>query len=167
MKNRYLIIEGTPNESNGSLRVAFGRLLEKAGISHTKVVMAGSWSDALKKYSEYPNCTAYVLVDGDAFQPKKADHIPSYKCHVMQPAFEEWLILESTALCDYYNQHKGPKHNTSKPTQAIKDWLKTNVPSRRYHKVQDAAKILVNMDTVLLRQKSSDFDTLVKALSAK
>lgn len=172
MVNTVLIIEGKP----GQLRQGFISLFEKKLKGKMPKIIMGSNNtdtiDELSRKSQEPK-KRFALIDLDAPKEKKQNRIIELKIpekhqksvYFMIQEMEAWFLSQPEILDAYFRMDiskKIPKKNPEdieKPSQKLSEYT-----DKKYHKVNDAIKLLELLDVNKLEKSFSDFSLLIKAL---
>lgn len=183
---KKLYIEGTTDTDNGSLKIAFAKLLEKKFKGKMpRIVMGDGRSQTITKFCTapmQPDEVCFLLIDSDKypFDASKEcsefiEEIPNIvqECTIENTFFmiqevESWLLSQPDVI-----KEKAkiiiPEHPISflislhKPSEKLQSYYQQQ--HRAYHKVSEFVKIFPYMDIDKLQKDYSDFERLLKALS--
>lgn len=170
-----VVIEGTNNNNNGSLREGFGILFDKIlSPRRSKLIMGEGKHQAIKKFNSLDGSLLLCDLDGPVASVEndlKLHHLWKRKNDVfyMIQEMEAWFLSQPNILDHHFsanvsrNVPKKPAHAIPNPAEKLMVLVK-KVKNRKYHKVYDGCKLLKLLDPHQLYNEFPDFKRLVDAL---
>lgn len=190
---KILVIEGTTDDNNGNLRVAFSKLLfqeEQLKGRMPQIIMGDGKNDAIAKFHHHPLRSAdsffFLLVDLDeAYVEEKEKYIKKLKngnlrkfycendnTYFMVQEMEAWILSQPEILEQYYkikvvNKLRGVNAALiSNPSDFLKQLVgKQSGYMKSYHKVKDCVKLLPMLDLKKLRKEFEEVDAFLTGIS--
>lgn len=186
MEKKVIYIEGTSDTDNGSLRMAFSKLLEKELRGKMpQVIMGDGKEQTIDKFLTKPlinNEHRYLLVDSD--QPVNQDvkrsivkEIGDRKVNIKQTAtldnvflmvqeVEAWKLSQPKILNDIgLNTNAMPKCHPAeihKPSTELSNIYRK--AGKQYHKVSEFVRVFPMLNTQELKECFDEFRLLLDAL---
>lgn len=181
---KFLYIEGTSDTDNGSLRVAFAKLLEKElKGAMPRIVMGDGKNQTIDKFHSKPIINdekRFLLVDSDIIladkdallrdvnnnKPNRKIDCSSDNTFFMVQEAEAWILSQPDVLrkCSI-DVSKLPKKNVmeiTKPSEKLSDlYKKSNLV---YHKVSEFSRVFTLLDTKKLMSYFKEFNGLISTL---
>ncbi|MEN0050804.1 MAG: DUF4276 family protein [Bacteroidota bacterium] len=177
--SKVLIIEGSPDTSNGRLAEKFGKLLRKELEQHMpKIYMGKGKFQAIKRFKDERKADfRFLLIDLDRDEEFKEEELANldlekYKEWVffMVQEVEAWFISQPQILDKYYGidlskklKSKHPE-KVKNPAKLLQQLTKKTRKREPYHKVKHAVDLLPLLDIQQLRTDFKDFDRLIKKI---
>jgi len=173
---KRVIIEGTTDTTNGSLREGFSKLLrKKLDKRMPKITMGDGKSQSIDKFI---NCDdALLLCDLDGTENQREDdikkqglHIVRDKVYYMIQEMEAWFISQPDILDDFYGSKissKIPKKHAKEfenPDEKLQDWTRDITKRGKYHKVRHGSELLQKLNADQLMKEFVDFKNLIEQL---
>ncbi len=180
MVERILFIEGTSDDTNGSLREGFHKLLiQLLKGDMPRIKMGNNGRQTVKFFKNNRSSKfGFLLIDLDAQKSEKDKKIMEYelKDHKKNVFFmiqemESWFLSQPAVLDDYYGKNVSQKisqDNTeiiSEPDKLIRQLTK-NTGRGSYHKVRHGVELLKRLDARKLAENSSEFSALIERLKS-
>jgi hypothetical protein len=177
--NKTLIIEGTRDTRNGTLRQGFNKLLaQKLSGNMPRIIMGEGKSQAIAKFKKSQNHkTPHLLIDLDGNESAKSsdleiNNLTKIKTNVfyMIQEMEAWFLSQPVILDSYYSTNLSEKI-PSRPAKDIpnpSDLLyKITEPTikGKYHKVKHAVDLLLLLNADKLMSDFEDFNSLIEILN--
>lgn len=175
---KKLLIEGTSHVDNGSLRVAFGQLLEKRiPAQKFTIKMGGGKQDCLRifRIAAEKSEAVYLLIDLDKHPEQREQEIKNLSlsdCEeltfFMIQQMEAWFLSQPDALRQHYgvdlsNKLRGRIATIENPCEKLRILLKPY--KKDYHKVKDGVKLLQKLDLNKLAEDFEDVKRLLEILA--
>ena len=147
--SKKLFIEGTPDDSNGNLRIGFNKLLSKKLSGRMPSIILGEGKN--KCIDKFKACLrsepiAYLLIDLDKSSEQRDEELDSLKIADQQESvffmiqeMEAWFLSQPNILHHYYGSDLSDKIKTnaasiSNPCEKLMDIVK-QTRKKNYHKV--------------------------------
>jgi hypothetical protein len=173
-----VFIEGSTDDTNGNLRIAFSELFKKLLAGNMpRIVMGNDTRQTLDKFiNEKGADRKYALIDLDKPESEKEKvieelAIKNYRDNVffMIQEMEAWFISQPNILDDFYSTEiskKIPKKLATEiahPDEELQKWTKDT--KEKYHKIKHGVELLQKLDARKLCEDFEDFEQLIKKLS--
>ncbi len=179
MVGKVLIIEGTSDETNGSLRKGFRMLLEKKlSGKMPQIIMGDSTKESIDGFltQDYKGRDKILLIDLDKDESFVDKIITEHKlkdqshivCFMIQE-MEAWFLSQPDMLDKYYgtaiSKKISNKHakDIPNPDEFLQD-VTRKAGKKVYHKVKDGARLLEKLDLAKLETDFKDVEKLVGLL---
>ena len=167
-------------EGHRRLRPALNGFIRKATVGNQpsiKVILCGSWSDAIKQCAKDPG--SWLLIDSEG---ELSDHIrnevqaqlhPSNHAFFMVQLMEAWFLADRTTLADYYGQEFNASRLPSNtnieaiPKHDVEDGLREATRRCRkgaYNKGTHSPELLRRLDAAAVYNACPNFARLIDSL---
>lgn len=174
-KQVILLIEGTPDDTNGNLKIGFGSLLEqKLRGNMPRIVMSGNKSETCKKFKNpLQNQANFLLIDLDAPESdREQEIIKQGLVDVQESVFfmihemEAWILSQPNVLDEYYKEKISVKitrkaHEISNPDDFLQILTK-KTEKGAYHKVGNGVELLKMLSLSKLEESFPDVKRLIQ-----
>ncbi|MCU0433890.1 MAG: DUF4276 family protein [Bacteroidia bacterium] len=180
----YLLIEGESAKFAASLKEAFTLLLKQVCDGKNPRIVMGDGKvtciDLFLNTKQYNSPNSQLLVDLDTTSEYRDNDLAKNgltsrreRVHYMIQEMESWFLSQPEIINEYYKTTKADEfknkniESISEPDKVIHNIAqKSNHKTRvGYHKVRDAAALLLKLDAQKLMHSFPDFKNLVNNIN--